>query len=220
VKKLIPALAVLTLVLLTSCRSAPCDEPIPPPSLGPPRDPTKLEEAPHAKLVHLVSFEMGDVRETLTGYLVVKAPDRLRLHGMTETGQRAFDVAWVSERVLRLHRAPFLRDDRVLDEIARAAARVFLKRPSPHGTYETGERRIERDGITYFYGGPRAHLRWLEGEGFSACFMDWDEAPGFYAPGRIHYRDETGRHPYELRFKLLRAEALPAPAPDSLFEPP
>jgi hypothetical protein len=240
-------LAGLLALLLVGChdaRQGPCDEPIEPPAGGiigmhgdefP--DPTAACEAPDAKLVHLVTFSMGPVTETLEGYMILRAPDSLRLYGMTESGQRAFDVACVTSNgktlVNRIYRAPFLKDDRILDLVARATARIFLLRvrplgaPAEHAGHGT-EERVEREGVTFFYGGYQDTLRWLEGPGFSACFMDWtsvtDEAVvaphRILVPHRIHYRSTEGPYPYTLTMKLVRAEALAKPAPDSLFEPP
>ena len=138
-KLLVPALLLVT--LFAGCRSRPpCEEPI----LGtPPPDTTIVashEEPPYAKEVHLVTFQMGPVLETLEGFMVLRAPDALRLYGMSETGQEAFDVAWVGTagvgRVERIYRAPFLKDDVVLDSIASAAAKIFLLRPLANVPFE------------------------------------------------------------------------------------
>jgi hypothetical protein len=213
-------------------RQGPCEEEIEKPSFivgtgsfPPPRP----DETPNAKLVHLVTFSMGPVVETLEGYMIVRAPDAFRLYGMTESGQRAFDVAWLSsaggERVTRIYCAPFLKDERILDQIARATARTFLLRARPWGVPAAKalatptEERIERDGVTFFYGGAGGHLRWLEAETFSACYMDWTLHGDFFVPERIHYRSTEGPYPWTLTMKLIRAEALEKPPPDSLFAP-
>jgi hypothetical protein len=214
---------VLALVLAGCSARPPCEEPV----LGTPPPDTTItathREPAYAKEVHLVTFEMGPVVETLEGFMVLRAPDALRVYGMTETGQEAFDVAWVGTagvgRVERIYRAPFLKDDAVLDSIANAAAKIFLLRP-PEGTpYERTERGFTRSvaGVTYFYGGTELHLSWLQAEKFSACFMDWSSENGFYAPRRIHFHSEEGPHPYDLRMKLVRATRLPGPPAESTF---
>jgi hypothetical protein len=204
-------------------RQGPCEEPIEPFQASPSAD-----ESHQVKLVHLVTFEMGPFVETMEGYMIVRG-NAVRLYGMTESGQRAFDVAWISshehERVVKIYRAPFLKDDRILDQIAKASARIFLLRPNPNHLYETGPEYIrEENGVRFFFGGVGSHLRWFEGPGFSACFMDWkpfgEDAKRFSAPTRIHYHSDEGPYPYDLRMKLIRAEALDKPPPDSLFEPP
>jgi hypothetical protein len=197
---------VIVIVIAIGCASRPpCDEPLD----EPPGDVAQIAshvEPANVKLVHYVSFDMGPVQETLTGYMILRAPDALRLYGMSETGQKVFDVALLRGRVTRLYRAPFLKDDRLLDFVVAAAEKIFLLRPP-------------RPGVEFFHGGRAMHLRWLKGEKFSACFMDWSSDGGVYAPRRIHFRSEEGPYPYELRMKLIDAKVLPAPPPDSLFEP-
>lgn len=238
------SLASLLATLLVGCRwrQGPCEEEIEGASiLGGSEAPVQpiptLREPASAKLVHLVTLEMGPVVETLEGYAIVRAPDALRLYGMTESGQRAFDVAWVSSRGVartnRIYRAPFLRDDRILDLIARAASRAFLLRPSapPPPSFYGSEHHVDEGGVTWFYGGYHDRLCWLEGDGFSACFLDWRlvgklDAPldwgaadtGTCVPTRIRYRSTEGPYPYTLEMKLLRAEVLAAAPPDSMFE--
>jgi hypothetical protein len=206
-------------------RQGPCEEPIEPSRL---ESTVEAREPNATKLVHLVTFEMGPFVETMEGYMLVRG-NAVRLYGMTESGQRAFDVAWISsnghERVARIYRAPFLEDDRILDQIAHASARIFLLRPNPDHMYEVGPEYVRvENGTRFFFGGIGSHLRWLEGPGFSACFMDWQlvgkEPVLFYEPTRIHYHSDEGPYPYDLRMKLVRAEALEKPPPDSLFEAP
>ena len=95
-------LLVLVLVLVLGCSSRPpCDEPV----RRTPGDVALVDshvEPAYVKLVHYVSFEMGPIQETLTGYMIVRAPDALRLYGMSETGQRAFNVAVVRGEVRRI----------------------------------------------------------------------------------------------------------------------
>jgi hypothetical protein len=167
--------------------------------------------------------------------MIVRAPDALRLYGMTESGQRAFDVAWVSsggaDRVVRIYRAPFLKDDRILDKIARASADIFLRRVPVDelghlsAVVSGREDRIEQGGVTFFYGGLGHHLRWFEGRDFAACFMDWRRTgisvahPVYHAPRRIHYHSTEGPYPYDLTLKLLSVEPLEKAPPDSIFGP-
>ncbi len=167
-------------------------------------------EPANVKLVHYVSFEMGPIQEALTGYMILRAPDALRLYGMSETGQKAFEVAVLRGKVTRLYRAPFLKDDRVLDLIADAAQKIFLLRKG----------HPSRSDVEWFWGGRAMHLRWLKGNRFSACFMDWSSENGVYAPRRIHFRSEEGQYPYELKMKLIDSKLLPNPPPDAIFEAP
>jgi len=211
---------LVALVALVGCSSAPpCDEPLD----EPPGDIALIGshvEPANVKLVHYVSFDMGPVHETLTGYMILRAPDALRIYGMSETGQKAFEVSSLRGKVVRIYRAPFMKDDRILDLIVAAAEKIFLLRPGGREArraargYEASER-----GVRYFWAGRELHLRWLQGEKFSACFMDWSTESGVYAPRRIHFRSEEGPYPYELRMKLVDAKLLAAPAPDSLFAP-
>src|SRR5262249_49199627 len=113
-------------------------------------------------------------------------------------------------------------------QIAKASARIFLLRARKPGTDGFGEEKVEEDGVTFFYGGFLHHLCWFEGPKFSACFMDWRRVgaldkpltgdAGFCVPTRIHYHSSEGEYPYDLRMKLIRAEVLEKPPPDSLFE--
>lgn len=217
---------VLVIVLVLGCSSRPpCDEPTPGP-LGDIALVDSRREPANVKLVHYVSFEMGPIQETLTGYMIVRAPDALRLYGMSETGQRAFDVAVVRGKVNRIYRAPFLKDDRILDQIAGAAEKIFLGRPMygrAFGIDRRDEGYVVHEGggaVEWFWAGPNVDLRWLRGDKFSACFMDWTTDNGVYAPRRIHFHSEEGRYPYDLRMKLVDAKLLPASPPDSLFEAP
>jgi hypothetical protein len=216
-------LFVLVLSALLGCSSRPpCDEPL----HEPPGDVALIGshvEPANVKLVHYVSFEMGPIQEALTGYMVLRAPDALRLYGMSETGQKAFEVAVLRGKVTRLYRAPFLRDDRVLDLIVDAARKMFLLRPD--ATKASVSREKTSDGfllddgaVTYFWAGRNVDLRWLEASKFAACFMDWSTENGVYAPRRIHFRSEEGQYPYELKLKLIDAKLLPGPPPDAIFE--
>lgn len=221
------ALAFAALVALGCSARPPCEEAI----TGPLGDVALIAsnvEPANVKLVHLVTFEMGPVSETLQGYMILRAPDALRIYGMAETGQEAFDVAVLRGKVTRVYRAPFLKDDRVLDQIVHAAEKIFLIRP--YWGPELGwcvaslERRengflLKNGWVDIFYAGPNLDLRWLQGEKFSACFMDWSREGGVYAPRRIHFHSDEGPYPYELRMKLTKATLLSAPPPDSLFEP-
>jgi hypothetical protein len=203
---------VLVLVLVLGCSSHPPCEPEGVALI------TTATEPANAKLVHLVTFEMGPFVETMTGYLILRAPDRLRLYGMTETGQRAFDVAWHGSptgegKVVRIYRAPFLKDDHVLDEIARASARVFLLRP----TRASNEPEHEESGVTFAQHG--VALRWLQGKRYWACFQEWTDDFAVLAPRRVHFHSDEGPYPYDLRMKLLKAEKLATRPADSIFEP-
>jgi hypothetical protein len=221
------ALGLLGLTLLAACASRPpCDEHAP---TGTPEDPRLAVKVPAepraAKLVHLVTFEMGPIVESLTGYAVVSAPGAFRLYGMSETGQRAFEVAYVKSgaapaRVARIYRAPVLRDDRILDQIARASARIFLERP-PMIPLERGDGiwTREHEGTTFAYAGPALDLWWMQGDKWSACFMDWTDQGGARVPERVIYRSDEGAYPYELRMKLTRAQVLTEPPAPQLFEP-
>jgi hypothetical protein len=181
------------------------------------------------------------MQESLTGYMILRAPDALRLYGMSETGQKAFDVAVLRGKVTRLYRAPFLKDDRVLDLIADAAQKIFLLRPvrdhrltngwavpiisGKQTGHSYGDGYVERDpgnvpGVEWFWAGRETHLRWLQGDKFSACFMNWTSENGVYAPRRIHFRSEEGPYPYELKLKLIDSKLLPNPPLDSVFEAP
>ena len=73
-----------------------------------------------------------------------------------------------SGRVTRFYRAPFLKDDRLLDMIGASAAKIFLLRPPPGAPLEPFENGFRRrvGEVTFFYGGPGLHLRWLQGERF------------------------------------------------------
>jgi len=193
----------------------PCEEPV----YGPVGDVALIvsqREPANAKYVHLVTFEMGEVSETLQGYMILRAPDALRIYGMTETGQEAFDVASVRGKVTKIYHAPFVKDDRVLDLIVGAAAKIFLERPRQRVTSS----EWDEGGVSWYWAGPNVDLHWIQGEKFSACFMDWSTEEGVYAPRRIHFHSEEGPQPYDLRMKLLKASVLPAPPPDSMFERP
>lgn len=213
-------LATVTFVVALGCASRPpCDETL----AGPHGDPAQISshvEPANVKLVHYVSFEMGPVQESLTGYMIVRAPDALRLYGMSETGQKAFDVALLRGKVTRIYRAPFLQHDAILDLIAKASEKIFLLRPKTTTPLERTDDGLVRTegGVTWCWAGPDMHLRWVKGEKFSACFMDWSSESGVYAPRRIHFRSEEGQYPYELRMKLVDSKLLPAPPPDSVFE--
>ena len=215
---------LLAAALLAGCSPPPCAEPIPADE-----DAVAVPEPRWARVQHLVTFEMGPIVESLQGYLILRQPDALRLYGMTESGQKAFDVAWVGsplaalgpeaeKHVVRFYRAPFLEDDRVLDQIAGAAAQVFLLRPEEGVALEPGEGGLVRraEGVTWGFGTRGKRLRWLTGPGFSACFMDWRDEP-LTAPVRIHFRSERGRYPFELRLKLTKGEALAVAPRDALF---
>src|SRR5581483_5666671 len=72
---------MLFLVFALGCSSRPpCEEPVEDAPEGIVSIPLRVPE--NMKLVHYVSFEMGPVQETLTGYMIVRAPDALRLYGM------------------------------------------------------------------------------------------------------------------------------------------
>jgi hypothetical protein len=210
---------VLVLALVLGCSTRPpCDEPTPGP-LGDIALVVSSVEPANARYVHLVTFEMGPVSETLEGYMLLRAPDALRIYGMTETGQKAFDVAVLQGKVTRLYRAPFLKDDRVLDLVAQAAVKIFLLRPrSTVGVAPSnGGYALSEGEASFFWAGPRPDLRWLAGKRFSACFMDWSDVEGVRAPRRIHFHSDEGPYPYDLRMKLLRASALGGPAGDEVF---
>ncbi|MEZ0227913.1 MAG: hypothetical protein ACAI25_04760 [Planctomycetota bacterium] len=221
-------LVFAVLVLVFGCSSRPpCDEPL---DEGPGDVAAVTSSEPrNVKLVHYVSFDMGPIQETLTGYMILRAPDALRLYGMSETGQKAFEVAVLRGKVTRLYRAPFLRDDRVLDLIANAAQKIFLLRPKTTRVNKDfkgvvvesveGGTLCEQDDATYFWS-RRRDLRWLKGDKFSACFMDWITENGVYAARRIHFRSEEGQYPYELKLRLIDSKLLPNPPPDAIFEAP
>ncbi|HZU99708.1 MAG TPA: hypothetical protein VFF73_23555 [Planctomycetota bacterium] len=217
--------------VLVACASRPpCEEPVE----GPPGDPAQIESnvaadfAP-AKLVHLVTFEMGPMVESLEGYMV-RNGYRLRIYGMSETGQKAFDVAVAFGKVTRIYRAPFLKDDRLLDQIAFASEKIFVLRPwgtlaGPRPWVLPAERAEEGyvctgADVRWCFSGPHLHLRWLQGKGYYACFMGWSTKTGVYAPERIHFHSDEGPYPYDLTMKLVAAKALETPPPDSLFEAP
>jgi hypothetical protein len=179
-------------------------------------------EPANASYQHLVTFEMGPYSETLLGYMVLRAPDALRIQGMAETGPKAFDVAVRAGKVTRIYRAPFLKDDRVLDLIADAAAKIFLLRPATTtGLFRAHDGyMVEQDDMTFCWAGPRCDLRWLKGKNFSACFMDWSDRDGVRVPARIHFHSDEGPYPYDLSMKLNRVSALALPPPDETFAPP
>ena len=60
-----------------------------------------------------------------------------------------------SGRVTRFYRAPFLKDDRLLDMIGASAAKIFLLRPPPGAPLEPFENGFRRrvGEVTFFYGG-------------------------------------------------------------------
>jgi hypothetical protein len=215
----VAGVVALAVSVVTGCSTRPCAEP----AQEPPGDVALVAssaEAPCAKLVHRLTFEMGRLRESLEGFTVVRAPDAVRVYGMTETGEEAFDVASLRGKVTRIYRAPFLQDDRVLDAIARAAARVFLLRPDPGSPVSRGGEgwTVNEKGVTWCWAGSDCDLRWLEGPGFSACFMDWSRKRGLNAPERIHCHSEEGADPCDLTMKLVKASVLATPPPDATFE--
>ncbi len=213
---------VLVIVIVIGCSSRPpCDEPTPLP-LGDIALVVSRAEPANAIYRHLVTFEMGPVSETLVGYMILRAPDALRIYGMTETGQKAFDVASLKGKVTRVYRAPFLKDDRVLDIIIEAAEKVFLLRPRTTVGVARSEDgyTLEQDDLTWCWAGPRSDLRWLKGEKFSACFMDWSDEGGVEAPRRVHFHSDEGPYPYDLRMKLLLVTPLGSPSSDETFAPP
>ncbi len=225
---------MFSVAILLGCSSRPpCEEPVE----GPPGDPATIAssveaEPKNAKYVHLVTFEMGPIVESLEGYML-RSGDRLRIYGMSETGQRAFEVASTRGRVTRIYRAPFLKDDRLLDQIALASEKIFLERPEFDYIFMGGregrsihaERREEgyevlNGPLRWCYAGPDLHLRWLQGKDYYVCFMGWSTKTGVYAPERIHFHSDEGPYPYDLTMKLVSAKALETPPPDSLFEAP